>query len=307
MFRPMTSSVSILSDYVANGHQVMHSVSSSLSKIPYGGFSPVRLQTESASRHLRRRARTRRLIGGQWFRRCAPVALAGNSAGHLPEPFGPEALGSPAGYAVPPGHCLLWPHPRLWPPSAGLLFFVRRTLQRPELPNFYLPVLSSVLPALPRQTGRPATVGIPTVIALAVLGTAQHLRAQASRFTPGCVTRLYSSLIAAARKMANPSPTRAFTFELSLHESPPATSSITTRANSQFPAVGLPPTGQAALLAATEGTEDTTRASPATQATKRRRGGIFAGCEEMDGLWHREKPLLPAKSAENAKKDKTKY
>jgi hypothetical protein len=30
---------------VANGHQIMHSVSSSLSKIPYGGFSPVRLQT----------------------------------------------------------------------------------------------------------------------------------------------------------------------------------------------------------------------------------------------------------------------
>jgi hypothetical protein len=44
MFRPMASLVSALSGLVANGHQVMHSVSSSLSKIPYGGFSPVRLQ-----------------------------------------------------------------------------------------------------------------------------------------------------------------------------------------------------------------------------------------------------------------------
>ena len=45
MFRSMASSVSALWGCVANGHQIMHSVSSSLSKIPYGGFSPVRLQT----------------------------------------------------------------------------------------------------------------------------------------------------------------------------------------------------------------------------------------------------------------------
>ena len=45
MFRPMTSNVSALSGAVANGHQAMHFVSSAPSKIPYGGFSPVRLQT----------------------------------------------------------------------------------------------------------------------------------------------------------------------------------------------------------------------------------------------------------------------
>jgi hypothetical protein len=43
--RPVTSGVSALSGGVANGHQVLHRVSSSPSKIPYGGFSPVRLQT----------------------------------------------------------------------------------------------------------------------------------------------------------------------------------------------------------------------------------------------------------------------
>ena len=41
MFRPMTSDVSALSGVVAKGHQAMHFVSSTPSKIPYGGFSPV--------------------------------------------------------------------------------------------------------------------------------------------------------------------------------------------------------------------------------------------------------------------------
>ena len=44
MFRSMTSDVSALSGVVAKGHQAMHFVSSTPSKIPYGGFSPVRLQ-----------------------------------------------------------------------------------------------------------------------------------------------------------------------------------------------------------------------------------------------------------------------
>src|SRR5512139_1202925 len=41
----MTSMVSTFSGSVANGHQALQPVSSSPSKIPYGGFSPVRLQT----------------------------------------------------------------------------------------------------------------------------------------------------------------------------------------------------------------------------------------------------------------------
>jgi len=45
LFRTVTSKVSAVSSFVANGHQSMQHVSSSLSKIPYVGFSPVRLQT----------------------------------------------------------------------------------------------------------------------------------------------------------------------------------------------------------------------------------------------------------------------
>jgi len=45
LFRPMTSNVSTFSGFVANSHQTLQHVSSSPSKIPYVGFSPIRLQT----------------------------------------------------------------------------------------------------------------------------------------------------------------------------------------------------------------------------------------------------------------------
>src|ERR1041385_5314879 len=62
MLRPMTSNVSALSGIVANGHQALHLVSSAPSKIPYGGFSPVRLQTRLTPRPPSR-AGPRPLIG----------------------------------------------------------------------------------------------------------------------------------------------------------------------------------------------------------------------------------------------------
>ena len=62
MFRPMTSNVAALSGIVANGHQTLHFVSSAPSKIPYGGFSPVRLQTRLTPRPPSR-AYPRLLIG----------------------------------------------------------------------------------------------------------------------------------------------------------------------------------------------------------------------------------------------------
>ena len=49
MIRPMASNVSALSGIVANGHQAIHFVSSAPSKIPYSGFSPVRLQARRRS------------------------------------------------------------------------------------------------------------------------------------------------------------------------------------------------------------------------------------------------------------------
>jgi hypothetical protein len=119
------------------------------SKIPYGGFSPVRLQTEiqpppSMTRPDLSAARIRpaaRLIGGyspgdQQTRPTKGLAVEGSGA---PDPSGtsagstgrsrPEALGSPAGYAVPPDPRLLWPHPSLSPSSTHL--WIRGWLLQP--------------------------------------------------------------------------------------------------------------------------------------------------------------------------------
>ena len=74
----MTSGVSALWGFVANGHRAVRHVSSDLSKIPYGGFSPVRLQTGNVRRHLHR---LRRLIGGLKRRRPPDLGLPALSRG----------------------------------------------------------------------------------------------------------------------------------------------------------------------------------------------------------------------------------
>jgi hypothetical protein len=112
------------------------------SKTPYGGFSPVRLQTEIRPQPSSRRpslsaARIHSAPGlicdhspgtqVAWpikgltvagSQRADPSGTRPSSTGQ----FRPEALGSPAGYAVPPDHRLLWPHPSLWLPSTHLWF-----------------------------------------------------------------------------------------------------------------------------------------------------------------------------------------
>jgi hypothetical protein len=71
----MASLVSALSGLVANGHQVMHSGSSSLSKIPYGGFSPVRLQTGFQPRPSPTAHTRPRLIRGQKSAAPSPTGI----------------------------------------------------------------------------------------------------------------------------------------------------------------------------------------------------------------------------------------
>jgi hypothetical protein len=89
MFRPVTSIVSALSGSVANGHQTLHLVSSAPSKIPYGGFSPVRLQTRLTPRPPSP-THPRRLIGRhgrhlrprRWFRSRACAQAAPKTSDH---------------------------------------------------------------------------------------------------------------------------------------------------------------------------------------------------------------------------------
>lgn len=110
MFRPVTSNVSALSGIVANGHQTLHAVSSAPSKIPYGGFSPVRLQTRFTPRPPSQ-AFPRLLIGRhcrylrprRWFRSRACAQAAPKTSDHdrgSSGPWLPSRLYCPAGSSL---------------------------------------------------------------------------------------------------------------------------------------------------------------------------------------------------------------
>ena len=167
----MTSSVSVVSDFVANGHQIMPNDSCSPSKIPYSGFSPVRLQTgiqprpSSAPPELKRKTR---IPSGKTNLYAAKVQVSPPIVLDPPRQFSgavnrelsrPEALGSPEGYAVPPSLCLLWPHLKLSVSPTGLSSSSRRVFalrsgrgRSREAPQFTPHVSLTVPPSVPRQT-----------------------------------------------------------------------------------------------------------------------------------------------------------
>ena len=155
MIRPMTSDVSALSGIVANGHQAIHFVSSAPSKIPYGGFSPVRLQTSPPEVTFRSvpTPRYRPLPSASVVHPLlCPVAWAcapSERAERRFRPARPVALGSASGYAVRQPLRLLWPHPRFCPPPPVSLF-MPSALGRAEGPQFTLPEFDSVPPPLLR-------------------------------------------------------------------------------------------------------------------------------------------------------------
>lgn len=69
----------------------------------------------------------------------------------------PEALGSPEGYAVLPGHRLLWPHPSLWIRNRAISAFPATAPEEsaqggdPEVPQFTPQDCPSVPSPLPRR------------------------------------------------------------------------------------------------------------------------------------------------------------
>ena len=79
MFRSITSIISAVSSFVANGHQILHHVSCSPSKIPYIGFSPVRLQTDIQPRPSLRRSRVKREVRMHRSQHSLYVATAAGS------------------------------------------------------------------------------------------------------------------------------------------------------------------------------------------------------------------------------------
>ena len=115
--RSAASVISALSGVVANGRQTLALVSSTPSKIPYGGFSPVRLQTSARRGHLPAGCPTVISRHGPSVRvqRCSrsPGLRPGGITPSRPRTASPVALGSPTGSSIRSAHCLLWPHPSL--------------------------------------------------------------------------------------------------------------------------------------------------------------------------------------------------
>ena len=230
MCRPVTSEVSVFSDFVAKGHQAMHHGSSSLSKIPYGGFSPVRLQTGCQPRPspgadglsakpaspvprptytgpqpaARRGATPRRgvripVIEPKLKRRYPPPPPALQSRG----PWLARGFCGPAGSSLTMASSeTLAPLPATYALYAGSSPDGLVWAGRERFPNLLRLSLPAVPPSVPRWTDR-VPVAVPSSIALAFACFAEarhpHLSpAVGSR--GGCVTRLQSSLHATARQ-----------------------------------------------------------------------------------------------------------
>src|ERR1022692_4026503 len=253
-------------------------VSPSPSKIPYGGFSPVRLQTEilpppSASRqelsaarippankpYKRPKSKHPAHAAHRRASRSRPSTLgpSGTIAGST-GPFRPEALGSPTGYIVPSDHRLLWPHPSLSSPSTHL--FIRGWLLQPlglprvenkRFPNLLLVSIPSCRPPMAPTVA--SGCASPLALAFAAFARARHPQfPHASVLVRGSVTRLQGSLYATARRVACPPPTGAFTFELSPVGSLQAGVENNYAGKQPIPAAGLAPARNKALWAASK-------------------------------------------------------
>ena len=247
MFRSATSNVSAVSGCVANGCQTLHHVSCSPSKIPYGGFSPVRLKTG-----IRRRPSPFRGYTPSKSPAHPPIVLSDISAEAycLDNPVQrPLALLRVMLSRRIIAYYGLIRASRLHPPA----YFLRPggQLGGREGPQFTLCVFSSVPSSVPRRTWRlHSTVPSPSTIAFAISAVARRPLIHARWFTRGCVTRLQSSLYATARRMARPSPARTFTLELSPPESPPWGVEYDYTGIQSSPVAGFSPARHTALWAA---------------------------------------------------------
>jgi hypothetical protein len=264
--RPVTSDVSVFSDFVAKGHQAMHHVSSSLSKIPYGGFSPVRLQTGCQPRPSPHRdglsAKPASPVPRPTYTGPQPAARRGvtprQDAGtpviepklkrHSPPP--PPALQSrgpwlargfccPAGSSLTMASCeTLAPLPATYALYAGSSPDGLVWAGSERFPNLLRLSLPAVPPSVPRWTDR-VPVAVPSSVALAFTFFAEARHPHVSPAVGsrgGCVTRLQSSLHATARQDCWPFTDKdGYTRAFARRVAPKRASGITMRANSQFP------------------------------------------------------------------------
>ena|SRR5580700_2525079 len=218
MSRPMTSSVSALSSVVANGHQAMHDVSFSPSEIPYGGFSPVRLQIGIQPRPSLLAHTRQRLIRGQ--KSARPSHASGPHRGRSPLCVG---VGETALRTLPIQRPLAHQRVVLSRRVTAYYGLIRDSRSLPPTYSFRRRVFalrlrsggSLLYSACPSARAVCRTPADRVVMAgssstrgslhPSVTGSASAVPRK-NRFTRGCLTRLHSSLDAAARTVASPAP-----------------------------------------------------------------------------------------------------
>jgi hypothetical protein len=243
-------------------------VSCSPSKIPYVGFSPVRLQTGIQPRPS---------LTGSWLKCEAHMhhepdylyaAKAEKPCSYSPKAFPAEpdasrALPVQRPLALQALCCRSGSSPNMASseavhPSRRLMFFVRQVFAlRPrmgwnrQLPQFAPRTCHIVPTSVPRRSVQVhLVVPSPNVLAFATLASARQPLSHTRRFLRGCVTRLRSSLYATARYLASPSPARTSTIELSPDGSPQSDVDYNYTIIQPIIVAGLSPARYAALWAA---------------------------------------------------------
>jgi len=266
LFRPVTSKVSAFSSFVAKGHQTMQYVSSSPSKIPYVGFSPVRLQTgirpqpSSASDSLS--ARPAYTIQTQTYmwpklssqKRDVPrlhSRFFRNGDKAQPDLLSILMSSNPVQRPLAHQRVMLslqviayyglirnsQPLPSTYELYDGSLSYGLVWTGIERLPNLLRVSIPSVPPHVPRRTKRlHSTVSSSLVLAFAISAQARHPQFHPAGSKADRVTRLQGSLNATARMDCSPFTGKGFYFRaFALLSHLKGASGITMRANSQFP------------------------------------------------------------------------
>ena len=208
MIRLMTSDVSTFSGFVANGHQALQHVSSSPSKIPYVGFSPIRLQTgiqpqpSPVTHGLSARPTYTRIL--QTYMRSKPFDSVGRhylrnrafAQAGLPTLKKNNPVQRPLAHRwVMLSHQLIAyyglirnsrPLPPIYVLYDGSLPYGLVWAGIERLPNLLCMPLSTVPPSVPRRARRlHVTVPSPSVLAFAISAQARRPQPHARRFPRG--------------------------------------------------------------------------------------------------------------------------
>ncbi len=236
-------------------------VSSSPSKIPYGGFSPVRLQTGIRPRPSPTRS------GSNWHPMPAYTRLKSRSRKRATSRSGTcvQAALSPSdrtlpsrgpwlasGFCCPAGSLLTMTSSETLGPSRRLIHSPPGRTWAERFPNLLCLSLSSVPPSVPRQTGRLhlAVASSPAVaFSISVLDRHLHPPRVPVPAWPYNGAAKFALCYGPEESLALHRPGRLrSSFHLPGH--PKEASNITTRVNQPIPAAGLAPARQAALWAA---------------------------------------------------------